>query len=267
MREQRRGRVEAESLGDRVPGDVHDDARHRERSGEREAEGQHAHVLQARVREQALPGERAPEEGHGDRERDEPEADEDALRRLLADGGGERTVGAPRDDEHGGEERAREKRRHRRRRLGVRVGEPVVHGRPADLRGEAGEQEHERRRTAGPSRCRVKPSELHERPPEPALHVGRDEDDAEEREPEPERREHEVLPAGLERRRASAEPDEQRRRRGRRLDQEPRDAEVPGERHRDEHRPEREQGAVVQARAALRPDELRVDERRGTRVT
>ena len=255
VREQRRRCVEAERLGDRVPDDVDDHACDRERSREREAEREHAHVLEARVREQALPRLRAPEERDGDRERQEPEADEERARRVLADGGGERTLGAPRDDEHGGKQRGREQRGHGRRRLGVSVRKPVVHGRPADLGGEAGEQEHERRRQlvgALVDRAERAPRQA----PEPALDARRDEDDAEERDAEPERREHEVLPAGLERRRASAEADEQDRGGGRRLDQEPRDAEIPRERHRDEDRPEGEQGAVVEARAALGSDEL-----------
>ena len=72
------GCIEAESLGNRVARHVHDDAGHGQRGGESEAEGEHAHVLQARVGEQTLPGERAPEERDCDCERDEPEADENA---------------------------------------------------------------------------------------------------------------------------------------------------------------------------------------------
>ena len=78
-------------------------------------------------------------------------------------------------------------------------------------------------------------------PAEPALHVGGDEHDPEQREPEPERRQHEVLPAGLESRRSPAEADEERRSGRRGLDQQPGDAEVPGEGHGDEHGPEGEE--------------------------
>jgi hypothetical protein len=213
-------------------------------------------VLQARVREEALPGECAPEERDGDGERHEPEADEDALRHVLAHSGSERAVGSPRDDEDGWEERAREESGHGRRRFGVCVREPVVDRRPSHLGSEAGEEEHERdRELVRPrvERCQRLPRET----AQPALHVRRDEHDPEERKAEPEGREHEVLPAGLECRRSSAESDEERRGGRGGLDQEPGDSEVPRKRHRDEHGPEREQRAVVQALPALGAHELR----------
>src|SRR5207248_6805228 len=80
--------------------------------------------------------------------------------------------------------------------------------------------------------------------------VGRgsgEQDDPEQRDAEPERRQDEVLPPRLERVASPAEADEQRRGGGRRLDEEPRAAEVSDERHRDEHRPEREQEPVEEA--------------------
>ena len=79
--EERHGSVEAERLGDRVRDDVDGDAGERERCREADAERDDAHVLEARVGEQPLPGERPPEERHRDGEGDETEADEDALRR------------------------------------------------------------------------------------------------------------------------------------------------------------------------------------------
>ena len=266
VREQRRRRVEAERLGDRVAGDVHDDAGHRERRREREPEGEHAHVLQARVREQALPGERAPQERDGDRERDEPEADEDSLRHLLADGGRERL-----SERHATTSTAGRSALESSAETGGGASEcasgsqlctgaqPIFAARPA------------RRSTNADGqlvRSRVERGQRAPREPaEPALHVRRDEHDPEQREPEPERRQHEVLPPGLERRGSPAEPDEERRGSRRGLDQEPGDAEVPGEWHRDEHRPEGEERPVVEARPAFRADELGARRRRGTRVT
>ena len=83
--EQRRRGIEAERLRDRVPGDVHRDAGERERGSEADPERDHAHVLEAGVGEQALPGQRAPEERHGDGEREQTEADQHSARRRLAD--------------------------------------------------------------------------------------------------------------------------------------------------------------------------------------
>ena len=117
------------------------DAGERERAAEADPERDHAHVLEARVGEQPLPRLRPPEERDRDGERDEPEADEHAARRAHADRRCERLLRAPGDEQHGGEERSREECRDGRGRLGVRVGQPVVHGRPADLGGEAGEQQ------------------------------------------------------------------------------------------------------------------------------
>ena len=77
--EQRNGGVEAERLGDRVGDDVDGDTGESERCREADAERDDAHVLEARVGEQPLPGERPPEERDRDGERDETEADEDAL--------------------------------------------------------------------------------------------------------------------------------------------------------------------------------------------
>ena len=70
---------------------------------------------------------------------------------------------------------------------------------------------------------------------------------AEEGEREPQAGQHEVLPPGLDRARLAAERDEQRRRRGRGLQQDPGEAEVVGERHRDEDGPEGQHHRPVQA--------------------
>ena len=66
--EQRRRRVEAESLGQRVADDVDRDACEGERATEADAERDHAHVLETRVGEQALPRLWSPQEWHGNAE-------------------------------------------------------------------------------------------------------------------------------------------------------------------------------------------------------
>ena len=138
--ERRRG-VEAERLRDRVGGDVDGDPGDRERRREADPERDHAHVLEARIREQALPGERPPQERNRNRQRDEPEPDQHVLRRVRADHGRERVLRAPGNEQHARQERRREQSRDGRGRLRVRVGKPVVDGRPADLGREAGQQE------------------------------------------------------------------------------------------------------------------------------
>ena len=80
-------------------------------------------------------------------------------------------------------------------------------------------------------------------------------EDAEQGDPEPERGQDEVLPAGLERAGAAAEADEERRGRGRRLDREPGGAEVPGERYGEQDCPEREERGPVDAVGAIGPEQ------------
>ena len=218
------GRVEAERLGDRVPGHVHDDAGHRKRVRECEAEGEHAHVLEARIREQALPGERAPEEGHRDGEREEPEADEERPVPVSSP-----TAGASARSERqattstAGRSAAREQRRDRRRRLRVGVRQPVVHRRPADLGGEAREQEDERRESRS-APASIEASELQREAPR-ARHPTCGARSTMPRSATPSPRvvsTRYFQPASRAVARA-AEPDEQGRRGRRRLDQEPRD--------------------------------------------
>ena len=82
-------------------------------------------------------------------------------------------------------------------------------------------------------------------PAEPSREAGGEDDDPEQRDAEPERGEHQVLPPRLERARLAAEADEQRRHGGRRLDEQPGDAEVARQRHGEQDGPERvEQGEV-----------------------
>ncbi len=139
--EQRCRGVEAEGLRNGVGGDVNGDTGERQRRSEPDTERDHAHVLETRVRQQPFPGQRAPEKRDRHCERHEPEEDQDVLSRPRPDHRRERVLGAPRDEQHHRQERCGEQRRDRRRRLGVRVGKPVVHRRPADLRGQACEQE------------------------------------------------------------------------------------------------------------------------------
>ena len=133
--------------------------------------------------------------------------------------GRERVLGAPGDQQHGRQERRREQRRDRRRRLGVGVGKPVVHRRPADLGGEAGEQQQVRDERGLGRAVRSVGSACQESAPSPPPgHAGGEHDDAEQSDAEPERGEDQVLPARLERTCLAAEADEQRGCRGRRLD-------------------------------------------------
>ena len=247
-------RVEAERLRDRVRDHVDGDACECERRAEADAERDHAHVLEARVREQAFPGERPPEEGDGHRERGEPERDQHALSGVDADNRRERMLAAPRNEQHRGQQRRREQRGHRRGRLRVCVRQPVVHRRPADLRREPGEQQQvgdDRGVASGAVRAERMPRERAEtatRDPR------REQHDSEQRDAEAERGQDQVLPAGLERARPAAETDEQRGCGRRRLDEQPGAAEVAGERHCEQDGPERVQKgevvALVRARDA-----------------
>ena len=112
-------------------------------------------------------------------------------------------------------------------------GQPVVDRRPADLRRQPGEQQHEReqgralRQGVGGEAQRV-PVERAEAVVAGVRLADRQHDDPEQRDRQPERREDEVLPARLQRIAAARERDEQRRGGGRRLDDQPGDREVAG---------------------------------------
>ena len=127
--------------------------------------------------------------------------------------------------------------------MGVR--QPVVHGCPADLRRKARKQEDvgdERALATGGVGAKRMPGER----ADPAAGGAGDEcDDAEQRDTETERGEDEVLPCRLERARVAAEPDEQRRRGGGRLDEEPRTTEVAHERDSEQDGPERVEDCEV----------------------
>ena len=239
VRDERGRGIEARRLRHGMRCDVNGDARQGKRCPEPDAERDHSHVLEARIGEQPFPGERAPKKGNRDGKRQEAEEDQDVLRCPHADHGRERMLGAPRDEQHGGQQRCREERRHRRRRLECASRQPVVHWRPADLRRQACQEENvrdERRAAAGRIRREGVPGEC----AGPAAGDACDEDDdPEQRDAEAERREDEVLPCCLERLCLAAEADEQRRGGGRRLDEQPSPAEVAGQRHRQENGPER----------------------------
>ena len=256
--EQRRRGVEAERFRERVPGDVDRDAGERERGREADPERDHAHVLEARVGEQPLPGERAPEERHRDRERGEPEPDQHRLRRCRAP-----TTGASACSERQaisstvGSSAAESSARDRRRGFGVRVGEPVVDRRPADLGREARRAAARRRRA--PARVAgVRSVESVCQESAPSAAGGR-------------RRARMTIPSSAtpspsevriryfqpasSARAFAAEADEQRRGGRGRLDQQPGDAEVAGERDREQERPERVEQHEVDARGERRGDD------------
>ena len=142
--QQRQRRVEAERLGEPVAGDVDDHAGDRQRGAEADAERDDPHVLEARVGEQALPRQRPPEERDRDDQRGQAEADEERAGGRAADAGVERRLHAPGDQHDRRQQRRGQQRADRRRRLAVGVGQPVVHRRPADLRRQPGEDQHER---------------------------------------------------------------------------------------------------------------------------
>src|SRR5438309_249442 len=103
------------------------------------------------------------------------------------------------------------------------VGQPVVDRRPADLRGEAGEEQEVRdQRIPRVYVLECAPGEGIE---PVAWRTGCENDDAEQSDAEAERGEDQVLPRRLQRPRLPAEADEERRRGGRRLHEKPGPAE------------------------------------------
>ena len=256
-REQRRRGVEAERLRERVTDDVDRDAGERERAAEADPERDHAHVLEARVGEQPLPGLRPPEE-RAPRRRARRARSRRARRRRCARRSSARAPAATarRRAAPPGRSAAERSAETGRRRLGMRVGQPVVHGRPADLGREARRAAGRRRRPSSRDRATRAGSERHvsvSSPPPPAARL--EHEDPEQRHAEAERGEDEVLPARLERPGAAAEADEQRRGGGRRLDREPRGAEVAGERHGEQDGPEGEQRRPVDAVGPVGPEQ------------
>ena len=67
-----------------------------------------------------------------------------AVRRSQPTADVQRHLHAPGNEQDGRQQRRRQQRADRRGRLAVGVGQPVVHRRPADLRRQPGEDEHER---------------------------------------------------------------------------------------------------------------------------
>ena len=80
-------------------------------------------------------------------------------------------------------------------------------------------------------------------------------EDPDERDRQPEGRQHEVLPARLERRAPPAVGDQQRRGAGRDLDQQPGDAEVVEQRHDEQRGPEQMEAEVVPGARTMRAEE------------
>ena len=126
---------------------------------------------------------------------------------------------------------------------------------PADLRREAGEQQHigdERRVGPGVVGLQRLPGEGLQ----PAAGCsGGEEHDSEQGDAEAQRGQDQVLPARLERPWAPAESDQHGGGGRGRLDEQPRAGEVAGERDGEEDCPEGEEQQVVRPRAPLRPHE------------
>src|SRR5579871_3448164 len=97
----RSGGVEPEGLRDRVPEEMDDHPGKRKRCCEPDSEREDAHVFEAGIREQSLPGERSPEEWDGDSEREKPEADQHLLGGGGSDRGCECLLGSPCDKQDG----------------------------------------------------------------------------------------------------------------------------------------------------------------------
>ena len=208
--EQRQRGVEPERLGDRVAGDVHDDA------GERERRRRSRRRARSRPCARGSSRRAAASTASGRQRNGTATASETRPKRMKtcatvrrADARGERRLDPPGDEQHARQERRGEHGRDRRGRLGVCIRQPVVHRSPADLGGEPGEDQQERderdlvveprRGGAGCSRqssptgrrrCAARPAGAR---------------DPEQRDAEAERREDEVLPGRLERARACRE--------------------------------------------------------------
>ena len=141
------------------------------------------------------------------------------------------------------EEKAREHRRDRRRALGMRVRQPGMERRQADLGAIADQQEHEgERKQFRIEFRRVLPHQVpRHRRQALAQHLLRgeiDQDGAEERERDADRAEDEVLPRRLDRLRRAVDADHHHRGQRRHLDADPEQADIVGDQrhvHRAEH--------------------------------
>ena len=134
-----------------------------------------------------------------------------------------------------------------------------MHGRPADLRRQPGEEEH-----IGDEReVRIELG-VGQRSPRQGLETAspgsRQHENSEQGDAEAERGEDEVLPARLERAGAAAEADEESRRGRRRFDRKPGGAEVAGERNCEQHGPEGKERHPVDTLGVVRLEQRAVAE-------
>ena len=245
----------------RVAGDVDGDAGERERRRRSRSRARSRPCARGSSRRAAASRQRPPEERHGDRERERARSRPARSAPCRAPTTGASACSSAR--RRAARPAAAPRRAAPRPAAAPREwasGSQLCTGAQPILRGEAGEQQQ----IGDERRLRPRAVTARERAARRARRARRrgmpacEDDDPEQRDAEAERGEDQVLPAGLERARLAAEADEQRRGGGRRLDQQPGGAEVPGERHREQDRPEREEGDEVAAsRARGRPSELR----------
>jgi hypothetical protein len=211
---------------------------------EADAEDEDPDVLDARVGEHpldvALPHD---EDGRqGDREEpheDEELAGEGAFPRRVHD-----AVDAQKREERAVRHPAGEEGSDDPRRLSVGVRLPGVERREPHLRPVADEEEDERRTEPGPREGpRSREEVLEEERRLSAAEVGGvgEEERAEERDRDPDRPDHQVLPGRLERAGRPVEVEERRRGERHRLHRDPEEAEVLGEREERSHRQEEEE--------------------------
>ena len=244
---------EEDDLREGIVDDVQERAEDRDAAGA-DADDQDSHVLDARVREHplevALPDHERRRDAHGEK----PEGEKELARERPFSGRLHDPVDPEEREERAVRHSAGEERPDDPRGLAVGVGLPGVHRREPHLRSVADEEEDE----AGPEpRPRQAARVLEQGAEEKALVPGgavergvRHEERAQERERDPDRPDHEVLPRGLERAGVVVEVDEDRRRERRPLDRDPDDRQVLRHGDRRRHRQEREE---ADAEDAVRP--------------
>ena len=246
---------EEEPLHQRVVDQV-EHAAVRSDAAEAEAEDQQAGVLHAGIGQQALDVGLPDDESGRDCERAQPEGDqrrlhEGALTRRHGDLGRARQT-----QERAARQAAGHEGAHERRRLAVRVRLPGVHGREAELRAIPGQEEHER----GLEPRRVEPGcpgdEIlqHQRAGGGAgIRLGRrQEERAEQRQRDPDRRENEILPHRFQRSPVMAMKNQRRERQRGRLHPHPEEREMMT------YRDERGAGQEREQAARERPSTARV---------
>ena len=144
-------------LGQRVHGHVQQAGEIGERPAHAEGEGDDAHVLDRRIGEHAFDVAAAVEHERGEDQRDEAHRHHQRARRERLGIGGEQHLEAQHRIERDVEQQPREHRRDRRRAFGMRVRQPGMQRRKADLGAVAEQQEDEgdveQRRIEAARRC------------------------------------------------------------------------------------------------------------------